>query len=548
MKNLLILIFSFISFSLQATDYYIATIANGGDNSKTGLAGQPWATLSYACENAITSGDIIHVNAGTFIETTQSVLAVGVSIVGVGATSIIKSQIATTEYTSTILIQSTPQGTAGNQSISYIKMDGDALTASVGIEIINRSNVKIFNCQLVDFKYSGIKVGNGTILPTTFATGNEIYNCNITNCSGYYTNGRGAIQFGGQDGLKIYGNTLSQNTRGYQLDGYLIKYNGGGYSKGVKIYNNIIDKAPYDGTWCFAIELTKNLGGLEIYNNTISGAIDGDYDTKGDYDYCLYLHNNIIGKPVRSNLLEIGLDLENKISDVIVRYNHFYNLSEGIRISTGQYSDDVINNLYVQYNIFDNIGILSTSYQSKGIYFTSGDALGIIQNLFIDNNIFAAYAANSGGRVGILLPNDKNVSNLYIRNNVFENWDRAFLNANGTYGATTDHLYVQNNILYQNGQSNNPYWESSYTVTNLTSTNNVKSDPLFVSSSDFHLQSGSPAKDAGINIGLIKDFDNYAVPYNGIPDIGAYEFGSASFLLTKDVGRFVKHNGKLVKQ
>jgi hypothetical protein len=41
---------------------------------------------------------------------------------------------------------------------------------------------------------------------------------------------------------------------------------------------------------------------------------------------------------------------------------------------------------------------------------------------------------------------------------------------------------------------------------------------------DFHLRSGSPAIDAGANLGYALDFDGRSVPQGGGVDIGAFEF------------------------
>jgi hypothetical protein len=49
-------------------------------------------------------------------------------------------------------------------------------------------------------------------------------------------------------------------------------------------------------------------------------------------------------------------------------------------------------------------------------------------------------------------------------------------------------------------------------------------NPLFVGASDFHLQSNSPAIDAGITIPITNDFDGNARPQGSSFDIGAYEF------------------------
>ena len=51
-------------------------------------------------------------------------------------------------------------------------------------------------------------------------------------------------------------------------------------------------------------------------------------------------------------------------------------------------------------------------------------------------------------------------------------------------------------------------------------------DPKFVDlgNYDLHLNSSSPAIDAGIDLGFLFDFDNRPVPVNILPDLGAYEY------------------------
>ena len=101
---------------VSATTYYIDP---SGKNTNNGSSSSPWNTLAYACSKVTTQGDIIHVNAGTYIETSQSELAVGVSIEGVGVTSIIKSHITSADWK--IQLLSSSEGTNGNQHISNIK-------------------------------------------------------------------------------------------------------------------------------------------------------------------------------------------------------------------------------------------------------------------------------------------------------------------------------------------------------------------------------------------------------------------------------------------
>jgi hypothetical protein len=47
-------------------------------------------------------------------------------------------------------------------------------------------------------------------------------------------------------------------------------------------------------------------------------------------------------------------------------------------------------------------------------------------------------------------------------------------------------------------------------------------DPLPLSTSDFHLQSGSPAKNTGTDVGITLDLDGKLI--RGNPDMGAFEY------------------------
>jgi hypothetical protein len=82
-----------------------------------------------------------------------------------------------------------------------------------------------------------------------------------------------------------------------------------------------------------------------------------------------------------------------------------------------------------------------------------------------------------------------------------------------------------NNIFYNNGYNTSEY--GGCTVTNKTEQNNYTSNPSFVSSSDFHLQSGSMAIGKGLAItGLTTDYAGNTL--KNPPCIGAYESASSA--------------------
>jgi len=92
-----------------------------------------------------------------------------------------------------------------------------------------------------------------------------------------------------------------------------------------------------------------------------------------------------------------------------------------------------------------------------------------------------------------------------------------------TSGTNASNFHIQNNILFDNYLNN----RIAGKIRNLTYTDNIIADPLFVEPGiDFRLKPGSPAINAGINVGLKSDFDKLPVKIK--PDIGAFEYNKPS--------------------
>lgn len=92
-------------------------------------------------------------------------------------------------------------------------------------------------------------------------------------------------------------------------------------------------------------------------------------------------------------------------------------------------------------------------------------------------------------------------------------------------------LYLRNNILWASknyiqgriDEGYNIFW-GSWFYPAISSTSKI-ADPRFVSSGvDFHLQSTSPAIDAGVQTYVNKDLDGKQIPHGLGTDIGAYEY------------------------
>jgi hypothetical protein len=100
------------------------------------------------------------------------------------------------------------------------------------------------------------------------------------------------------------------------------------------------------------------------------------------------------------------------------------------------------------------------------------------------------------------------------------------VNFEGILIESTTNAIVRNNISYNNGTN---YRDSGIGTT--VSNNLFGTNPQFVSvgSADFHLQSTSPAKDAGMTMAVVTtDKDGIARPKGNAFDIGAYEFNGGS--------------------
>ena len=108
-------------------------------------------------------------------------------------------------------------------------------------------------------------------------------------------------------------------------------------------------------------------------------------------------------------------------------------------------------------------------------------------------------------------------NNIFVVGNGLQVWVDAPYNANNGYASAVK----ENNIYYSaDGSTSDPH--------GLTlGPGEMIVNPGFVNlfGKDYHLTSGSPAVDAGQNLGYTSDTEGRTVPNGSAPDIGAYEYG-----------------------
>jgi len=238
------------------------------------------------------------------------------------------------------------------------------------------------------------------------------------------------------------------------------------------------------------------------------------------------------------------LGVENNGSNVKILGNYVHNIagscssSGGAGIDNANYSasnDDIIG------NIVGNIGPSPGSCNTvQGIYLSNSGGITANNIVFavsawgiqmwhaatnatiVNNTVFACYGGITVGAGDS--PGGVTSDNTLVANNiVYKNTGYGIYE----YGATGTHNRYMNNLV-----TGNP---TGISLQNgLSATGTVTVDPQFVNyqangSGDYHLQSSSPAINAGNSTSApVTDFSGGTRPNGGAWDIGAYEFGATA--------------------
>ena len=138
-------------------------------------------------------------------------------------------------------------------------------------------------------------------------------------------------------------------------------------------------------------------------------------------------------------------------------------------------------------------------------------------NWLVANNTFAFGTGN--GEAGQIMFWGNNL-NITLRNNIFHNPNISALTR---YAATTTGSIFDHNLIY--GVSTVISDPTGFTM----GTNQIGADPKFVNAStapyDFHVNSGGPGIDAGMNLSAVPiDLDGVVRPQGSSADQGAYEY------------------------
>lgn len=172
---------------------------------------------------------------------------------------------------------------------------------------------------------------------------------------------------------------------------------------------------------------------------------------------------------------------------------------------------------------------------------TTGGVNGINEPLgtdsFFHNSVYIGGAPTAGVGPSYAFNSSQTFNTRTFRNNIFYN-TRSNSGASGKnyivrVGGTTANpagLTINNNDYFADGAGAVFGFFNSADVADLTAWQaavgqdaaSIQMNPLFVSTTDLHLTTASPARDIAANVGVANDFDNDPRPAS-MPDIGADE-------------------------
>lgn len=551
MKKILFILLLFLPLSVFGQNYFVAAPPLGSDATGDGSPDAPWATLSHACSQVTTVGHVINLMTD-ITDNDRAVLRIGVSLTGIGLKKVTTNFATTSASNAYVYAYSSSTTNGATSTISYIHFDGNNLTANRAIWIGYRGNVKIHHCVFEDFYDCGVHFRNEagwTTPPSVYATGNEVHDCSFINCSAMHGNQPAELRLDGQSGMLIYNNVFDQRDRPLGQNGANVRWSN---VQKIKMYNNTFYKNPVevvaDGTydWPFFCELWMTKGNCEIYSNTFYGqhtidiaGFQNDIISGNSFSIKVYDNQFLNSSKVDPVLLspsnyshQYAITVEGTDWEYVYIYNnHIQRYGYGIEIATSYATPSGIPELnylhdhfYIYNNIFEDMGYATYTYSAAIVLINEVNDPGYsntTSNWYIVNNVM-----RGGNRCynGIRFTIIDEGTNIFIKNNIIDDFTNyaVYITKRTTDVTSLTNFNATYNDFYSNG-NNSVYINSgiSQTGTNIT-TGNITSNPLFISTTDFHLQASSPCVQTGTYIDFnTTDYDGQG--WLNPPSMGAYE-------------------------
>lgn len=464
-------------------------VAKTGLNSADGSAEHPWKTIQYAIDHS-TAGDTILVHAGKYVE--QVTLKSGIDL------------------------------EAFSDGRPIIDGTGLAIADDGLVAIKNAAHVVVSGFLIQNYKTAlSAKVPVGIFVQ---GTGNDIRIANnvITKIQNTGTNA-GAIN---ALGIAVYGSSSVAPVTNLVIDGNEIFATKTGNSEtltvngnvdGFTISHNYIHDVNNIGIDCIGFEKTCKDPAQDFARNGVVS--DNRVENVTSYANPAYHHDRSADG--------IYVDGGGRIT---IERNVVRAADIGIEVTSehgGQNADEVIvrSNLVTASNV---VGLSIGGYaRAKG---------GTTHCTFVNNTFFQNDTKKTGsGEFQI----QYNTSDNVFKNNIVVASSQGVLissltGANSTVGVVADYnLYKAPGAgsWKWNGHTYNSF--AAFQSGTGSDAHGLNVDPAFADSTggDFHLSPGSPARNAGIDLGAavlgLLDLGGEVRVQGSAPDLGAYEFGGA---------------------
>lgn len=491
----------------EAATYTVSP--SGSNTGGDGSTARPWATLSYACSKVKTAGDTIYLNAGTYNDSVQCVLAPGVNIQGAGKTQ-------TTIYSSLndfyISAVSVPHA-SGNQKISGFKLDGNNRTLAKGINITGRSYVTVDNVDFNKIRSNAIKLQGiewwtnadqdwPAVPPPVYAKGCNVTNVKMTGCSD--VNYQASFWVQSVENLLIDNVVIDESVATGGKGNALKSWPGWFRSSTIRNSSFTVDQA--NPGEIISIEIWNFEKDCEVYNNTFTGGFVSLVSGRKDGGtWALKMHDNTL-----INTKPFGVAHELSVDDTDFYNNYIVGEALGIWAASHMYNMDGMSNIRVHHNTIYNTN-------SQGIVLQNGPAAVPFDNIQIYNNVIDT-TNRTWPDAGITVSPNRatNFTNVKIMNNIFNNLTYGVYFYGGNSSKVISPRITYNDFFNVTTQVGNDG------ATSPVISNNLTVDPQFAKTGNrpqyYKLLPTSPLINKGTNVGLT---------YTGAaPEIGAFELST----------------------
>jgi hypothetical protein len=297
---------------------------------------------------------------------------------------------------------------------------------------------------------------------------------------------------------------------------------GGTNSSNITVIGNTFEKCGLTRTRSGGFEgVAINVNGIQtgtFSHNVIDNGFAENIQVNGGADSIFIGYNTVLHAVNTGIYVSEGYGAGGDTTDVIVRGN-YVSMSACVNPTSYSVSLETTYSI-VGVELSSNVAVCNDVIGSKGLLFGFSSPGGSLRNVSVLNNTFY------GCGIGIAAYGPTvDASNVFKNNLIVAGWPWQLVDTNEA-NYSPDYDVMLNSWGDDIDWKGTQYDLAAFQAAKSKMTHSAAADPLLVSASDYHLQSTSPAINAGTDVSLTKDFSQMQLV--GTPDIGAYEYQAAT--------------------